>query len=109
SAIVEAEATVHFLQRAYCFAIDATMLALLPSAEAPLAQMQDDSQAQSSRAGLEDVAVTAPSVVFDSSIEQSFAEAFAVLEQSQAVDGWGLLREPEPLLLVTGIFVRSFL
>ena len=109
SAIVEAEATVHFLQRAYCFAIDGAMLALLPSAEAPLAQMQDDNQAQSTRAGLEDVAVTAPPTVFDSSIEQSFAEAFAALEQSQAVDGWRLLREPEPLLLETSIFIPDFL
>jgi len=109
SAIVEAEATVHFLQRSYCFEIDAAMLALLPPVETPLVHAQDDSQAQSAKVPLEDVAVAAPSSVFDSSIEQSFAEAFAALEQSQAVDGWRLLREPEPLLLDTSILIPDFL
>jgi predicted nuclease of restriction endonuclease-like RecB superfamily len=109
SAIVEAEATVHFLQRSYCFAIDAAMLALLPPVETSPAHTQNDSQTQSAKVPLEDVAVAAPSSVFDSSIEQSFAEAFAALEQSQAVDGWRLLREPEPLLLDSSIFIPDFL
>jgi hypothetical protein len=37
--------------------------------------------------------------VYDSGIEQSFAEAFAALERAQGADGWRLEREPEPLLL----------
>lgn len=109
SAIVEAKATVHFLQRSYCFAIDTAMLALLPPVETSPAHTQDDSQTQSAKVPLEDIAVVAPSSVFDSSIEQSFAEAFAALEQSQAVDGWRLLREPEPLLLDNSIFIPDFL
>jgi predicted nuclease of restriction endonuclease-like RecB superfamily len=109
SAIVEAEATVHFLQRSYCFEIDTAMLTLLPPVETSLVHAQDDSQTQSAKVPLEDVAVAAPSSVFDSSIEQSFAEAFAALEQSQAVDGWRLLREPEPLLLDSSIFIPDFL
>ncbi|HJT59381.1 MAG TPA: DUF790 family protein, partial [Ktedonobacteraceae bacterium] len=40
-----------------------------------------------------------PSSIFDSSIEQSFSEAFVALANSQAADGWQLEREPEPLLL----------
>jgi hypothetical protein len=51
---------------------------------------------------------TATSSVFDSSIEQTFAEAFLALQQSHAVDGWQLLREPEPLLLEHGIFIPDF-
>ncbi len=51
---------------------------------------------------------SATSSVFDSSIEQSFAEAFLALQQSHAVDGWQLLREPEPLLLDHGIFIPDF-
>lgn len=101
-AIVAAEATVHFLQRAYSFAIDNTVLALLPPVAA-IQRMQET-------AGTSTITTNTPqtSSVFDSSIEQSFAEAFASLENSHAVDGWHLLREPEPLLLERGIFIPDF-
>jgi predicted nuclease of restriction endonuclease-like RecB superfamily len=52
--------------------------------------------------------------VYDSGIEQSFAEAFASLARSHAADGWQLEREPEPLLLPSGgaasqaIFIPDF-
>jgi predicted nuclease of restriction endonuclease-like RecB superfamily len=83
AAIVKAGATVHFLQRAYRFEMDGDLLKLLPS----------DSGTKSN-------APTGNSnTVFDSSIEQSFAEAFSALARSQGVDGWQLEREPEPLLL----------
>jgi Protein of unknown function (DUF790) len=48
------------------------------------------------------------SAAFDSSIEQSFAEAFSALENSHAVEGWRLEREPEPLLLEKSIFIPDF-
>ena len=100
SAIVKAEATVHFLQRAYRFEMDGDLLKLLPS---------DD--------GVQSRTSTGESnTVFDSSIEQSFAEAFSALARSQGVDGWQLEREPEPLLLIygsgesttQGIFIPDF-
>ena len=100
SAIVKAGATVHFLQRAYRFEMDSDLLKLLPS----------DS-------GTKSMARAADSnTVFDSSIEQSFAEAFSALARSQGVDGWQLEREPEPLLLTyssgasttQGIFIPDF-
>ncbi|MFL5628683.1 MAG: DUF790 family protein [Ktedonobacteraceae bacterium] len=102
-AIVSAEATVHFLQRSYSFVIDHAVLARLPAGAA--------TQQTSESAGT--VPITSNSAglaaaVFDSSIEQAFAEAFASLEKSQAVDGWHLLREPEPLLLDYGIFIPDF-
>ena len=89
-AIVEAEATVHFLQRSYRFRMDANLLQLLPSASS---HEQD---------------VTGTSSLFDSSIEQAFAEAFRALERSQGADGWRLEREPEPLLLEHGILIPDF-
>ncbi|MGH2494065.1 MAG: DUF790 family protein [Ktedonobacteraceae bacterium] len=100
SAIVKAGATVHFLQRAYRFEMDGDLLKLLPS----------DDGAQSSTSSGESNAV------FDSGIEQSFAEAFSALARSQGVDGWQLEREPEPLLLsygsgentTQGIFIPDF-
>ena len=99
SAIVEAEASVHFSQRSYCFAMDNNVLTLLPAiTETDPAQERASPLVQS----------PAPSAVFDSSIEQSFAEAFTSLENSQAVDGWHLIREPEPLLLDHGIFIPDF-
>jgi len=102
SAIVKAEATVHFLQRSYCFAMDNTLLSLLPAAEKPPAQSAgaDLPRAQQIPA--------ATSSVFDSSIEQSFAEAFAALGSSHAVDGWQLIREPEPLMFEQSIFIPDF-
>ena len=100
SAIVKAGATVHFLQRAYLFEMDSDLLKLLPS----------DSGTQSS------VPTAESNTVFDSSIEQSFAEAFSALARSQGVDGWQLEREPEPLLLThsngvsttQGLFIPDF-
>ncbi|MBA2285035.1 MAG: DUF790 family protein [Ktedonobacteraceae bacterium] len=93
--ILAAEATVHFLQRAYCFMIDANVLALINGADSPAREEPRPVVAEAS--GL-----------YDSSIEQSFAEAFRALESSQAVDGWRLEREPEPLLLEQGIFIPDF-
>jgi predicted nuclease of restriction endonuclease-like RecB superfamily len=89
-AIVEAEATIHFLQRAYTFKMDAHLLQLLP----PSAHLSQDN--------------TPASTVFDSSIEQSFSASFASLASSQGVDGWRLEREPEPLLLSSSIFIPDF-
>ena len=60
------------------------------------------------------------SSIYDSSIEQSFAEAFQSLANSDGADGWQLEREPEPLLLAPsdtekaastishGIFIPDF-
>ena len=102
SAIVEAEATIHFLQRSYCFAMDNDILALLPPV----------TETNQARENVEKpppvVRLPDTSTVFDSSIEQSFAEAFSSLENSQAVDGWHLIREPEPLLLDHGILIPDF-
>lgn len=84
SAIVQASAVVHFLQRAYRFEMNADLLKLLPT----------------SGQGDEGAMNRAPTDgVYDSSVEQSFAEAFASLARSNAADGWQLEREPEPLLL----------
>lgn len=99
-AVLRTEATVHILQNACRFTMDATLLALLPSPE------------QEREAGR---VAEAPSM-YDSSIEQSFAEAFTALERSQGTDGWQLEREPEPLLLAPakgeisapGIFIPDF-
>jgi len=105
-AILEAEATVHFLQRAYKFAITSNVLTLLP-ALSPSSVAGETSSAQSA------VAVPVPasssaSTIFDSSIEHFFAGTFASLESSYAVDGWSLVREPEPLLLEHSIFIPDF-
>lgn len=89
-AILEAEATIHFLQRAYTFKMDAYLLQLLP----PSANLSQDT--------------TPASTVFDSSIEQSFSAAFVSLATSQGADGWRLEREPEPLLLSSSIFIPDF-
>jgi predicted nuclease of restriction endonuclease-like RecB superfamily len=93
SAIVEAGATVHFLQRAYTFVMDADLLQLLPY------PADEPGNGRSS---------TDNSTLFDSSIEQSFSEAFEALASRQGVDGWLLEREPEPLLLDSGIFIPDF-
>ncbi len=101
-AIVEAEATVHFLQRSYRFVMDRNLLISLPL---PAETNQADG---SMGASLADTRPDDRSSLFDSSIEQSFAEAFGALENSQGVDGWRLEREPEPLLLDQGIFIPDF-
>jgi len=111
SAIVQAKATVHFLQRDYSFIIDEAVLSLLPpSVETrPLPTATDAVQGKAIADGavpLDNSSTTTS--VFDSSIEQSFAEAFMALQTSHAVDGWQLLREPEPLLLEHGIFIPDF-
>jgi predicted nuclease of restriction endonuclease-like RecB superfamily len=104
NAIVKAEATVHFLQRSYCFAMDQTLLSLLPPVEAASPGTSEQEEAPEN---VQQVAQGVPSV-FDSSIEQSFAEAFIALENSQAVEGWKLIREPEPLILDGSIFIPDF-
>jgi predicted nuclease of restriction endonuclease-like RecB superfamily len=90
-AVVEAEATVHFLQRTYNFNMDANLLQLLPAGP------QEHGRSENSA-----------SLLFDSSIEQAFSEAFVALANGQGVDGWQLEREPEPLLLDQGIFIPDF-
>jgi predicted nuclease of restriction endonuclease-like RecB superfamily len=91
-AIIEAVATVHFLQRAYCFTMDTDLLRLLPG----------DEQATEQNSSSES------STLFDSSIEQAFSEAFMALAAGQGVDGWRLEREPEPFLLEQSIFIPDF-
>ena len=96
NAIIEAHATVHFLQRSYAFKMDAALLNLLPQAE-----LKHEGEPQKHEQ-------TEETHIFDSSIEQSFAEAFTALAKSQGVDGWRLEREPEPLLLDRSIFIPDF-
>jgi len=95
SALLEASAVVHLSQRAYRFSLDASLLNLLPAQpneeNVDLDVTPRQSQPEREGAG-----------VFDSGIEQLFAEAFAALERSRGVDGWRLEREPEPLLLEAG-------
>ncbi len=91
TAIIKAEANIHFLQRAYRFEMDAHLLALLPSQSVGREQSgppQDD--------------------LYDSSVEQHFAEAFLGMARSRGVDGWQLEREPEPLLLSQSILIPDF-
>lgn len=90
NAIVEASATVHFLQRTYQFVITEHLLRLLPASE-PATN-----------------SVSSTVSIFDSSIEQQFADAFSGLSTSGGVDGWVLEREPEPLLLDHSIFIPDF-
>jgi predicted nuclease of restriction endonuclease-like RecB superfamily len=90
-AIREAEATVHFLQRSYHFVMNADLLKLRPSDTLPSGIASHPTSPQNT------------SSLFDSSIEQSFSEAFMALANSQAADGWQLEREPEPLLLNSSI------
>ncbi len=94
-AIVEAMATVHFLHRSYAFKMNDALLRLLPSHE----------EKENSTVGSEQ---TEQAQLFDSSVEQLFAEAFTALATSKATDGWRLEREPEPLLLERSIFIPDF-
>ena len=82
-ALRQAEANVHLFQQAHRLSMDAELLSLLPVSQ------------QERAAGR----VAEATGVYDSGIEQSFAEAFAALERAQGTDGWKLEREPEPLLL----------
>lgn len=93
--IVRANATIHFLQRGYTFALDAQVLRAI--------EMPGDVQQE--RLSSEQVE---HSTLFDSGVEQSFAEAFSALTSSQGADGWRLEREPEPLLLASSIFISDF-
>lgn len=95
TAIVEAVATVHFLQRAYSFTMDTDLLRLLPGNEQGEQAVEQPTSCESS-------------TLFDSSIERAFAEAFMALAAGQGVDGWRLEREPEPLLLEQSIFIADF-
>lgn len=112
-AIVQADASVHFLQRSYSFRIDSNVLSLLPAiAEDMQATTNVSISLQTTPTatdtGLAVALPTPMSSVFDSSIEQSFAEAFTALQNSHAVEGWQLIREPEPLLLEHSIFIPDF-
>ena len=124
SAILEAEATVHFLQRTYTFAMNANLLKLLPLPSetnpietqlpassstnlaearfiAPSSSLSSNEQAsklqEHNSSPITHAALS--SSIFDSTIEQSFAEAFQALANSDGADGWRLEREPEPLLM----------
>jgi len=130
TAILQAEATIHFLQRAYRFVMDAKLLNLLPSpvetntieTQAPLTFPSTSSDEQTHNQHVREVSQSyhVTSSIYDSSIEQSFAEAFHSLANSDGADGWQLEREPEPLLLVQpstetaastishGIFIPDF-
>ena len=130
SAILQAEATIHFLQRAYRFVMDATLFNLLPSSSetstietyAPSTFSSGSSGDQTQNQQIREVSLpyNVTSSIYDSSIEQSFAEAFHSLASSDGADGWQLEREPEPLLLAhpstetavstisQGIFIPDF-
>lgn len=127
SAILAAEATVHFLQRTYTFSMDANLLKLLPlpsetnpietqlpassstnpaearfiapSAPLPTPFSIEQAPKQQERNSSPDTRTALSSSIFDSTIEQSFAEAFRALANSDGADGWRLEREPEPLLM----------
>jgi predicted nuclease of restriction endonuclease-like RecB superfamily len=102
SALLEAEAVVHVLQRSYRFVLDANLLNLLPAqpVEAQVIALAGTSDGQGQGMAENQGQVEREVVgVFDSGVEQLFAEAFASLERSRGVDGWRLEREPEPLLL----------
>ncbi len=105
-AILEAEATIHFLQRAYKFAITSNVLALLP----PLSSSSTPGETTAEPSAIVEPTPisSSASTIFDSSIEHFFAGTFASLESSYAVDGWSLVREPEPLLLESSIFIPDF-
>jgi predicted nuclease of restriction endonuclease-like RecB superfamily len=109
SAILQAEATIHFLQRSYRFVMDAKLLNLLPSpsetnttetlAPSTFSSTLTDEQTRNQHVREVSQSYHVTSSIYDSSIEQSFAEAFHSLANSDGADGWQLEREPEPLLL----------
>ncbi len=98
SALLEASATVHMGQRTYRFMLDANLLNLLPAQDA----RESDGQVKEGAAQYQVQTGHEGAGVFDSGVEQLFAEAFASLERSRGADGWRLEREPEPLLLEPG-------
>lgn len=99
-ALRTAEATVYVFQQRCRFLMEARLLALLPAPERE--RMREAAR------------VAETTAVYDSSIEQSFAEAFASLARSHGTAGWQLEREPEPLLFsadasgASGIFLPDF-
>ncbi len=110
TAVLQAEATIHFLQRQYHFVMDSTLLKLLPlTSESSAFEMQAsylDSSASPADLTSQRLVREMPqpynnieSTIYDSGIEQSFAEAFNSLAMSNGADGWQLEREPEPLLV----------
>lgn len=103
NSIVEASATVHFLQRTYSFSMGANVLHAL---QAP--QQHESTGSRSSYEERQAGQAEEASSIYDSGIEQSFSEAFSALAHSQGVDGWRLEREPEPLLLPNSIFIPDF-
>ncbi len=105
-AIVSAQATVHMLQRAYTFVITPAILHLLHIAPISSAQATENNPTDSTPTAVE--TNNTASTLFDSSIEQHFAEAFTALTVNQHLHGWHLEREPEPLLLSHGIFIPDF-
>jgi predicted nuclease of restriction endonuclease-like RecB superfamily len=94
AAISEAEATIHFLQHAYHFSMNTSLLSLLPAQDEIPVRDEQNSASQSD--------------LYDSGVEQHFAEAFLSQARSQGVDGWNLEREPEPLILNQGIAIPDF-
>jgi predicted nuclease of restriction endonuclease-like RecB superfamily len=123
TAILQAQATIHFLQRSYRFVMDTDLLNLLPPpSETNLDETHpspgDQKPDQQPHESSQPYHVT--SAIYDSTIEQSFAEAFQALSHSDGADGWRLEREPEPLLLthpstdtspstaLQGIFIPDF-
>jgi predicted nuclease of restriction endonuclease-like RecB superfamily len=127
--ILRAQATVHFLQRTYCFVMDTNLLNLLPSSSdtnqvetqsslIATTSSEEETSKQQLREASSPYQIT--SVIYDSSIEQTFAEAFQSLASSDGADGWQLEREPEPLILtdpstptassapLQGIFIPDF-
>ncbi len=130
TAILKAQATVHFLQRSYRFVMDTNLLNLLPppsdinlvETQPSLTSPSSSSNAQTPNQQLHESSQPyhIASAIYDSSIEQSFAEAFQALANSDGADGWRLEREPEPLLLthpstgttsltaLQGIFIPDF-
>src|SRR5207247_7127219 len=97
------------LQRAYRFVMDAKLLNLLPSpvetntietqARSNFSSTSSDEQTPNQQVREVSQSYHCSSSIYYSSIEQSFAEAFHSLANSDGADGWQLEREPEPLLL----------
>lgn len=89
--------------------MDATLLKLLPSPSetstiethvpSSVSSTSFDDQTRNQQVGEISQPYNVTSSIYDSRIEQSFAEAFRSLANSDGADGWQLEREPEPLLL----------
>ncbi len=130
TAILQAQATVHFLQRSYRFVMDTRLLNLLllpsdtnliePSLSLISASSSSNEHIPNQQLHESSHSYHIASTIYDSSIEQTFAEAFQALANSDGADGWRLEREPEPLILthpsmetasstaLQGIFIPDF-